>query len=563
MLVHELLAGEPLRRRGGNDGQRDHHRRDDRHRDGEGEIGKELAGFVFEEHDGQEDGDGGRGRREQRAPHLLRPHERRLLRVHAPLAQPDDVLEHDDGGVEGHPHRERETGERNDVDGPPGSVEAEERRKERHRYRHRNQQRRAEPPQEPPQHHDGEHDAQSEVVADHLDRAMNVDGLVVDLPERQVRAREGAPDEFHRCLLEARHHFQDVHADLAMGVHRDRAHPVGEHEALAIDERDLDVGHVAQPHREAVAPFQHQPPELLGTERSGEPQRVAALADAHVPARDVLVGAGQACRGRKLDSEARRLVRVEGDADFAFASAVDLGACDTGYALEPRLDHLLGVVLVTLDVAGVPFAGARDEPGDGTAVAADGVDDRLVGVLGIARNAVEAVEDLNEAAAQVVPDHELDGHLALAALGLGDDAVHPRQPAQHLFLRLDDLRLDLLGSGGAPRGADGDLRPLDLGGELDRKPRQAERTEQGDEEHRDQRRGRVGERESRPAHPAGWADLEGLEGMTATGCPGRSRSPPRITTRSPAVMPSTSMRSPWAMPGVTATRSARSFSPTR
>ena len=55
--------------------------------------------------------------------------------------------------------------------------------------------------------------------------------------------------------------------------------------------------------------------------------------------------------------------------------------------------------------------------------------------VGVARNAVEAVERLDQPAPQVVPDQELDGHLTLAALGLGDDAAHPRQTAQHLLLR--------------------------------------------------------------------------------------------------------------------------------
>ena len=54
---------------------------------------------------------------------------------------------------------------------------------------------------------------------------------------------------------------------------------------------------------------------------------------------------------------------------------------------------------------------------------------------GVARNAIEAVEHLDQPAPQVVPDQELDGHLALAALGPGDDAAHPQQPAQHLLLR--------------------------------------------------------------------------------------------------------------------------------
>ena len=503
MPVLELLAREPSRRRGGDDGERHHHRRDDRHRDGQREVGEELAGLVLEEHDGQEDGHGGRGRREQRAPHLLGPHERRLVRRHAPLAQPHDVLQHHDGGVEGHPHREREARERDDVDGPPGELEAEERGEERDRDRDRHQERGAEPAQEQPQHDDGEHDAEPEVVADHLDRSVDVGGLVVDLPEHEPRAGERAFGELRRRGPEPLHHLEDVHADLAVGVHRDGPHPVGDDEALAVCERDLDVGHVAQPDGQAVAPLQDQLPEVLGIERAGEPQRVAALADAHVAAGDVLVGAGEAGRGRKPDAETRGPVGVEGDAHLALAPAVDLGARDAGHALEPGLDDLLRVLLVALDVARVPLPGGGHEPRDGAAVAAHGVDDRLVGVLGVARHAVEAVEHLDQPAPQVVPDHELDGHLALAALGLGDDAAHPGQPAQHLLLRLDDLRLDLLRRGGAPCGADGDLRPLDLGRELDGEAGQADGAEQDDEQHRHQGGGAVRQREARPDHPEG------------------------------------------------------------
>ena len=509
---------------------------------------------------------------------------------------------------------------------PPGEVEAEERREQRHRDRDRHQERRAEPAQEQPQHDDRERDAETEVVADHLDGTMDVGGLVVCLPEHEARAGERSFGERRRRGLEPLHHLQDVHADLAVGVHRDGPRAVGEDEALAVGERDLDVRDVAQPHREPVAPLQDQLPEVPRLERAGEPQRVAPLADAHVAARDVLVGAGQTGRGRELDAEARGLVGVEGDAHLALAPAVDLGARDPGHALEPGLHDLLGVLLVALDVARVALPGLRHEPRDGAAVAADGVDDRLVGVLGVARHAVEAVEHLDEPAPQIVPDHELDGHLALAALGLGDDAAHAGQPAQHLLLRLDDLRLDLLGRRGPPPGADGDLRPLDLGRELDGEAGQADRAEQEDEQHRHQGGGPVRQREARPDHCDGSAFTtrtgcpgrrrsppqvttrspgarrdritpkaprsrpapavrgagarrrgpprgrrgearpdhpEGSAFTIRTGCPGRRRSPPRVTTRSPGAMPSTSMSSSWAIPGTTATRSARPFSSTR
>ena len=342
-----------------------------------------------------------------------------------------------------------------------------------------------------------------------------------------------------------------------MRVHRNRPHAIGNDEALAIGERDLDVGHVAQAHRKAVAPLQDQLSEVPGVERAGEPQRVAPLADAHVASGDVLVGAGQPRRGRKLHTEARGPVGIEGEADLAVPPAVDLGARDPGHALEPGLDDLLGVFLVSLDVARVPLPGDGHEPRDGSAVAAHGVDHRLVGVLRIARNAVEAVEHLDQPAPKVVPHQELDGHLALAALGLGHDAAHPRQAAKHLLLRLDDLRFDFLRSGGPPRGSNGDLRALDFGGELDGEAGHADGPEQDDEQHRDQSGSPVGEGQARPDHP------EGVPVMTVTGCPGRSRSPPRVTTRSPGEMPLTSMSSPCAMPGVTTTRSARPLSSTR
>ena len=180
-----------------------------------------------------------------------------------------------------------------------------------------------------------------EVVADHLDRSVDVGGLVVDLPEHETRAGERAFGELRRRGPEPLHHLEHVHADLAVGVDRDGPHPVGDDEALAVGERDLDCGHVAQPDGQAVAPLQDQLPEILGIERAGEPQRVAPLADAHVAARDVLVGASQAGGSRKLNAEARGPVRVEGDAHLAIAPAVDLGARDAGHALEPGLDDLL------------------------------------------------------------------------------------------------------------------------------------------------------------------------------------------------------------------------------
>ena len=475
---------------------------------------KSWPGLVGEEHDGQEDGDGGRGGGEQRAPYLLRPHERRFLRVHASLAQPDDVLQHHDGRIEGHPHREREARQRDDVEGPPGEVERQERREEGHRDRDRDQQRRAQAVQEPPQHPDRERHAEAQVVAHHREGAVDVDGLVVNLFEGEPRALERPLGQLRRGLPEPRHHFEDVHPDLSVGVHRDRSHSPGEDEALAIDEGHFGVRDVPQPHRESVAPLEDQLAKPLGVHRAGEAQGVAALADAHVAAGGVLVGAGQASRRGQVDAEARRLVRIEGDADLALAPPVDLGARHPGDALQTGLHDLFGVVLVALDIARVPLPGAGDEPRDGAAPPADGIDHRLVRVLGVAGNPVQAVEHFDEPAAQIVADREFDGDFALPALGLGNDAGHPGQPAQHLLLRLDDLRLHLLGRGGAPRGADGDLRSLDLGRQLDRQARKAEAAEQDDEQYRDQRRGGVGEREPGPAHAEASA-VDGAGGEVA------------------------------------------------
>jgi hypothetical protein len=271
-------------------------------------------------------------------------------------------------------------------------------------------------------------------------------------------------------------------------------------EALAVHHLYVDVGDVAQHHGPAVTPFQYQLAELPGVKGAGEAQRVAALAYAGLAGGNVFVASGEPGGIGKLDAQARGLVGVESDAHLALAAAANLGTGDARNPLEARLNDFLDVVLVALDVSRVAVDGLEDEPGDGAAAAAHGADDGLIGVIGIAGHAVGAVQYFQKTAPQILAHGKGDGDLALAAPGLGEHLGHARQAPQHLLLRLDDFRLDFFRRRRAPRGANGDLGLLDLGGELHRQTPETYRSEQHHQQHRDQRPHRIGKRQPGPAH---------------------------------------------------------------
>jgi hypothetical protein len=148
--VRERDISQPVVRRGGNHGDGDEQGGDHGNRDGEREIRKQLPRDVAQEHDWQENRHRGRRRGDERAPHLGRALQGRLVARLAGLAQPHDVLEHDDGGVQHHADGERQAREADDVDGAPSGVQRDERDQQRDGNGQRHHQGRAPAAQEPP-----------------------------------------------------------------------------------------------------------------------------------------------------------------------------------------------------------------------------------------------------------------------------------------------------------------------------------------------------------------------------------------------------------------------------
>ena len=154
-------------------------------------------------------------------------------------------------------------------------------------------------------------------------------------------------------------------------------------------------------------------------------------------------------------------VGVEGDAHFVLAAAVGIRLGDARDAFDAGLHdfaHEVGVAGHRPLIA--RLAGQR-EPGDLRAeTVLAGVDARLRDVGRIARHLVEAVDDLDQRALQVGVDGEHQVDIAATTRGRGLHFLEPRNAAQGIFLRLDDLRFDFLGRRRAPAGADLDERLL-------------------------------------------------------------------------------------------------------
>jgi hypothetical protein len=201
--------------------------------------------------------------------------------------------------------------------------------------------------------------------------------------------------------LELGHYLEHVDVLFGLRIHGQRGPAVLVQRAAGVAHFHRDFGNVVQVDGLAVAPGQHDVAELLEVVLAREADGVLAPADVLEAARDVGVPSGHPRKRRHVDAQGSRPVGVEGDANFAVASAIEVGVRHSGDALDARLDDFLDEILVARDIAVVAGKGTDGEPRDRAAeAAAPRVHDRLFHVDGIAWHPVEAVHDLDEGALQ-------------------------------------------------------------------------------------------------------------------------------------------------------------------
>ena len=467
-----VLGVEPARRRERQRRHRDDQRSDHRDGDGEREVGEELRHRVAHEHDGKKDNDRGDRAGEQRRPDLLRAGERGFDLGQAALALLGDGLEHDDGGVERLAHAESESGERDDVERASERVEHHQRDGEADRDRQADQQRGAPVAHEIPEHAHRQQDAGEQVAGDHVDGLVDEHRRVERLRDRQADLLELVVAQRVDLRLDRRQRVENVGVVLFHDLDADGRIAVLQREIAAIAAPHLHRGDVAEPHRPAVAPLDHQVRELLHRIAAGESHRVLAAADVDEATRDVIGAAGHLRDARNLDAELGRARRVEHDLQLFLRAEVDAHVGDAGNRLDAVAEQLFDLAAVVVDGARGAGQQLHEEPrqrvvGAVAAVLAER-DLRRLRIARQRRQLIHAADDFEHRRLHVGADRELQVDERAARVGEGIQRLHAAQARERPLLRLDDLGFDLGGRGRAPAREDRDDRLFDVREQLDR-----------------------------------------------------------------------------------------------
>ena len=188
---HALAPGLPLlfqqtRGHGGHHGHRHDQAGQQRKRDGQAQIHKQIVGQSGDEHHGQEHADGGQRGGEQRAGHLAHAVDAGVQDGHVLLvAQSIDVFNGDDGVVHQHADAQRQSRKRQHVERNAREIHAHERRHHAQRNRDGHDDRRPPVHQEQQQHQHRQNAARNQIVQHGIDDDVDVIALIEQVDHRQ------------------------------------------------------------------------------------------------------------------------------------------------------------------------------------------------------------------------------------------------------------------------------------------------------------------------------------------------------------------------------------------
>ena len=340
------------------------------------------------------------------------------------------------------------------------------------RDRDADEQRRAELAQEQPQHADREDDAREQVAGDQPDRLVDEDRRIERLLDREAEVRERPLAKLPDLFLDRVQRREHVGAGFLQDLDRDRRVVVLHRERIAVAALDRDRGDVGQAHRPAIAPVEHELAEVFGPVAAREAQRVLAPAELGEAAGDVVGAAGDARDRGDRDAEFRGAVRVELDAKLVGCAGIDVDRADARDRLDARAHQVLDLAPIVLDRARRPGLQLHEEPGQRLVRAAAAVlaerNARRVGIARQRRELVHARDDVDQRAAHVRADRELQVDERAAGVREGLDLLQAREAAQRLLLRLDQFGFDFGRRRRAPAGEDRDDRLVDVREELHR-----------------------------------------------------------------------------------------------
>ena len=389
--------------------------------------------------------------------------------------------------------------------------------------------------QEDHQRHHRQCGPKKNVLGDESDGRVDVVGLIVDLSQVEVLSVQDGLVQPLVHVAQPRHHIENVRPSFAQHAHGNAVGPEPPHDAVRLLEAVAHLGHIGDIDRRTAAHRQQLPLDMfLRAELVQRPHDPAPLPLPEIATRSVAVlaaqngahvGDGQLPRGE--------LLGIDDHLQLVLQPADDIGVRDSLDPLERRFDvvfgepshpqnidlrqqrprfgmlrnHLLqpvdghsdvvslqhriefrrdvGMLLLELpNLLSRRAARGQHEPRDRLVGRVRRADDRLIGVLGIRADLLEAAVHLQQGLVHVRADGEFELDAPHRVEALGRQLRDPLDAFQLLFLLANDLLLDLLRRGPRPARLDRQRRRLDLGRELHRHRKPGDGAEQHQQQHR-------------------------------------------------------------------------------
>ena len=298
------------------------------------------------------------------------------------------------------------------------------------------------------------------------DRLLHVLGFIVDLFQEEAAVGKDAVVEVAQGDLELAHDLEDVGADVAEGVDRDRRLALVADEEARLLVAQQDTADVVDVDRDIVAPGDDDLLHVRGfDELAHDADDVAPFTLIEVSARDVGVVSHEGVTDvHPCEPFGREGVGIDENLELALAATEDVAPGDPWHAFDGGL-HLLDAEVVEgadVELGATTLCVLEDHPSHGVVLAAGG-DDRLVGVVRVAGDLRERVLDLDQRLVHVHADAELEDDRRRAVLGLARQLAKALDVLEEPLLFVGDLTLDLDRTPTGPTGLDGDLRHVDVG----------------------------------------------------------------------------------------------------
>ena len=478
------VAAEANRRQHGDKRERQQQRSHQREGDGQRLIAKQLAGDALDEGQGQEHGDGGQGGGQHGAADLAGALPGRLGEgwPKVRFAVAGDVLQHHDGVVHQHAHRQGDAAEAHDVQGDVEGVHQHEGGQHRDRDGHGDDQGAAHVLQEEVEHDHREEGADDGRRLHFVDGRRDEGRLVVDLQQPVVRGH--VVGELLKPLVDGRRHRHGVRVAFLVQGDLDGLGALHAHDAVALLVALLHLRQVLQPQNAAALLEDDGVADVFhGLELVHRPHQVFLAAIGQPPAGEIDVGRQQALAELlHVHADLRQTLLIDVDRHFVLVAAADQHGGNARHRIQALLHHLLGEAAQLLQ-RGDAVVLRRFHQRDGGAD--DGVEVRIQAQNGRAFDVqrqlheVQFLAHLHGGVVHVRAPGELQHQIRAFGGGNRVHAAHAVDDANALFEAPGDLLFHLAGRRALEVGAHGEGRIGEFRQQIQAQPVQGQAAEKG------------------------------------------------------------------------------------